>query len=134
MQVHNIPLTFSSRQQLGSSFLMITVEELRASLQSEMQCNGTNQQFQPVPLHIQGVRTEKHCDHTTLGCDIPEATTVLQPWQFVLLSNSVEGKTQSAQRGSAREASPVVMRPASEIDCLALVRRVSERYRRFKLP
>lgn len=99
MQIESIPNTFSSRSHYASSFLLLIIEELRASLLSEMQRDSTSQQSLPLRLYWE-VRTDsdllrslnkKHPSNASLihlNCKTPAGTTVLRPKQFVLLSYS----------------------------------------------
>lgn len=125
MQIQRIPSSFSSGSHLASSLLWMTVEELRASLQSEAMRGSTPPQSLPLHLHIRKVNmdfklsgplrkeTPSNAALTTLDCDFSEGMiSVLRPMQLILL-------TYSAGRSACPATSD------SSLQLLALVRKVS---------
>lgn len=130
-QVQSIPDTFHSGKELAEWQLWPTVEELRASLHSEMQRAGTLQR--PIPISIRDV-PKSNSALTALACDIraaadePGGADRLRPWQFVSLSCSASTAASAVLPAAVGLASSsVALRSTGATLLLALVRQVRER-------
>ena len=133
MQIQSISNSFSSSSQLACSFLWATIEELRASLLSEMQSDSTSKQSLPLRLRWK-VRTDskllkslnkKHPSNASLihlNCKLPAGTTVLRGNQFILLSYS---SAHTRGKGTSSGSTPAASK-AGGIELLAAVHSVND--------